>query len=171
MDLFNILDVTLYGLIILDFIYKYLRYHKDIRKLGKAKRYHPAFSKTKIIVYIVILALNLGYLGYRLYMISKGYLDFYKISVLLPIICFYILSDIIFDGIYYSNTGIYVKSNLILFGEVVKSYRHFNEKENGYGYTIYYQPRMSGEIELEFFIKNEKEAFELMNYIPFQNED
>ena len=166
MTIYDVLDLFLYIAMFFDLLWKMLRLKKVKKQMPKWKRYrHHSKLKTGVILTIVIA--NGLYLIYRLYQwVIVGNIRFPAIAVVLPLLLYYVLFDILIGGIYYNRKAIYYKHDLIFFGEIVRSFREF---DNGlYIYYITYKEKEGGEREIKVRVPNEPSAFELLGRIPFQ---
>lgn len=170
MDIYTVFDLFLYIAMLVDLFIRYIKLRSNIKFLGDYHRYHRPFTTVKKIVFGSFILVNIGYIIYRLVMIQSGVNVFNRLCLILPICLYYVILELVFNGIYYSQRGIYVKSDLILMATRTRSYRYFNKEKNRFEYTFYYRKDKTGELEMNFNVKNEKEAFMLMNYLPFDND-
>lgn len=161
------IDLVLFGAMCLDLIFKSHKYNKVKKAMGKWKRYQYNATKLRDVLYVVILALSALFVGYRMYtIIAKIDWQFPKICILIPLIDYYVLWDWFLHGIYYNSRYIFYKSELYEFRRAVHIYREL--VNNHYEYDMVYRLKEGGLRDVFIKIPNEKEAFELLSYIPFE---
>lgn len=167
MDVLNSFDLFLYCAMIVDLLIKNYRVSKVKRKMGKWHRYQKNNTQLKKGFYIVIIAVNILYVAYRLYNIVINHnLNFHEAFLILPVICYYVLFDMFINGIYYSSRSIYYKQEHIYYRDIIRSIR-VKEGQN-YIYAINYRNKQSGARDIEIKIKDEVNAYAILSSIPFK---
>lgn len=168
MSLDNI-DLILYVALVVDLYLKHRRYTKVKKMMPRWKRYQYNTTRLKYVLYALILIMSVGYLGYRLFGLITGNIWHYpKVMILIPAIDYYVLWDLLYHGIYYNNKSIYYKSELYEFRRATHIYRDL--VKDHYEYEMIYRNKEGGIRNVYLRIPNEKEAFELLSVIPFEEE-
>lgn len=163
------IDFILFAALCLDLFLKHRTYNKVKKQMIKWHRYQYNTTKLKYILYGIILAFSIGFFGYRLFTYAiRSPWQFPKIMILIPLIDYYVIWDILFNGIYYNNRGLYYKSEYYEFRRAVHIYRDL--VKDYYEYEIVYRHTEGGIQNVYIKIPNEKEAFGLLATIPFEEE-
>lgn len=162
------IDFILLAALIFDLFLKYRSYKKVKKQMGKWTRYQYNTTKLKYVLYAIILALSVGFYAFRLYgIVTSNPWDFPKIMILIPLIDYYVIWDLLFNGIYYNRHGIYYKSEYYEFRRAVHIYRDL-VKDKYYEYEMIYRHIEGGIQNVYIKIPNEMEAFPLLATIPFE---
>lgn len=164
------IDLVLFAAMCLDLFFKNRKYYKVKKKMPHWRRYQYNTTKLRDILYSLILLLSLFYLVYRIYAISQNNsAAFPKICIFIPLIDYYVLWDWFLHGIYYNRKSIYYKSELYEFRRAVHIYRYL--VKDHYEYEMIYRQKEGGLQNVLIRIPNEKEAYELLSIIPFEEEE
>jgi len=163
------IDFILLAALFIDLYLKHRTYNKVKQQMGKWNRYQYNTTKLKYILYGIIIALSLGFYGYRLFgIITNNVWEFPKIMILIPLIDYYVIWDLLFHGIYYNRHGIYYKSEFYEFRRASHIYRDLIKDH--YEFEMIYKHPEGGIQTVYIKVPNEKEAFSLLATIPFEEE-
>ncbi len=123
----------------------------------------------RTVLYVIIIAFSLAYLGFRCYTLISGVVWSYpSICIFIPLIDYYVIWDYFFNGIYFNKHGIYYKSEYYEFRRAVHIYRDL--VKDRYEFDVTYRTPEGTIRNFIMKVPNEKEAFELLAYIPFEEE-
>lgn len=162
--------LILYVALVVDLFFKNRKYKKVKDMMPNYKRYQVNTTTLKYVLYGIILALSAAFLAFHIYVSVSGSEFFFpKVLLALPIIDYYCIWDILFNGIYYNKHAVFYKSELYEFRNCVHIYR--DEVKDHYEYDITYREKEGGLRNIIMKVPNEPEAFELLMMIPFEEEE
>ena len=167
MNLENSFDLFLYVAMLFDLAFKMHCTNKIKHQMPKWQRYRINNSLLKKYIYIIITAINIGYIGYRLYniVINQNY-NFNNFALILPVVMYYVIFDYLISGIYFNQRSIYYKQEFMYYSDFKYSYRR--QENNYFIYSIHYQNDKNGSRDFEIKIKDEPQAYALLSSIPFK---
>lgn len=164
------IDIVLFGAMCLDLLFKSRKYNKMKKQMGKWKRYQYNTTKLRDVLYIIILGISAVFLGYRMYTIVMHISwPIPKLCIFIPLIDYYVLWDWFLHGIYYNSRYIFYKSELYEFRRAVHIYRDL--VKDHYEFVMVYRLKEGGIRDVTIRIPNEKEAFDLLATIPFEEDN
>lgn len=164
------IDFILIAAMCLDLTFKYFKYKKVKQRMPNCKRYQYNTTVLKYVLYAIIFAISIAYYALLIYLnIKHIQLAMPKITLLFPVINYYLIWDLCFHGIYYNKHGVFYKQEYIEFRKAMHIYRDL--VKNHYEYEIVYRTNEGAVRTMYMKVPNEKEAYELLSMIPFEEEE